>query len=237
MVLAQRLINAREAECARVARELHDNIGGSLALFSMELEKTRLALSDMSSDNDARFGRLCARVKDLGREIGNLSHQLHSSELELLGLGVAIKRLCREFSEQYQVQVHCECSAIPGNLSAEVSLCLFRVTQEAFQNIGKHSRATEIDVHVRGDSKFLSLCISDNGIGFAPHTRATQVGLGLISMRERLHLIGGKLTIISKSGSGTRVEANTPMTKTSTKSECRPQYQPQEFLFATRANS
>jgi PAS domain S-box-containing protein len=232
MVLAQRLINAQEAECTRVARELHDSVGQSLALFSMELEKTRLVLSDLSPDSDERFSRLCVRVKSLGREISRISHQLHSSELELLGLGVAIKGLCREFSEQYQVQTHCECSGVPGDLSADVSLCLFRVMQEALHNVAKHSQATKIDVSVRGASKSLYLCISDNGIGFAPHTRRTQVGLGLISMRERLTLIGGKLVITSKLGFGTRIEANIPRTRISPNDGCRPLNRTEDYFVA-----
>ena len=99
MDLAQRLINAQEAERTRIARELHDNIGHSLALFTIELDRTRLAMTDLSSDNHARFGQLCVKLKTLGRDVSNLSHQLHSSELELLGIAVAMKALCREFSE------------------------------------------------------------------------------------------------------------------------------------------
>jgi PAS domain S-box-containing protein len=237
MILAQRLINAQEAECTRVARELHDNIGQSLALFSMELEKTRLALADLSPDTGARFDHLCARVKCLGREVGNLSHQLHSSELELLGLGVAIKRLCREFSEQYQVEAHCECSGIPDDLSKDMSLCLFRVTQEALHNIAKHSRATKINVSLRGTFKSLYLCVSDDGIGFSPNTSRAGAGLGLISMRERISLIGGKFIITAKSGSGTRVEGNIPLMRTGPNKRSRPHDQSEDYCVASGAKA
>jgi PAS domain S-box-containing protein len=212
MNVAQRMINAQEAERTRVARELHDNVGQSLALFSMELERTRLLLPDLSPASEARLVRLSGKLKDLGREVGNLSHQLHSSELELLGLAVAVKALCREFSEQYQIQAHSKCSGIPDSLSPDLSLCLFRVMQEALHNAAKHSRATEIVVEVRGTSNSLSLFISDNGVGFDPNASKARVGLGMISMRERIHLIGGKFTITSKPGSGTRIEANIPIT-------------------------
>jgi PAS domain S-box-containing protein len=214
MDLAQRMINAQEAERTRVARELHDNIGQSLALFSMELERTRLLLPDLSPSDDARLARLCGKLKGLSREVGSLSHQLHSSELELLGLAVAVKALCREFSEQYQIQAHSKCSGIPESLSPDVSLCLFRVVQETLHNVAKHSRATEIVVEVRGTSTSLSLVISDNGIGFDPSGSKARVGLGMISMRERIHLIGGKFTVTSRPGSGTRIEANIPITNT-----------------------
>jgi PAS domain S-box-containing protein len=212
--LAQRLVNAQEAESSRVGRELHDNIGQSLALFGMELERTRLALSGLSPDNEARLDRLCHKLKVLGRDVGNLSHQLHSSGLEMLGLAVAIKTLCREFSEQYHVQTRCNCSGVPRNLSADVSLCLFRVLQEALQNVAKHSQATMVNVEVYEGSGFLRLSISDDGVGFAPSIAKAKLGIGLISMRERLHLVGGKFIIAANPGSGTRIEATVPSTRT-----------------------
>jgi PAS domain S-box-containing protein len=213
MDLAQRLINAKEAECTRVARELHDNIGQSLALFTMDFDRTRLTLTDLSSESDAKLARLSGKLKDLGQVVSNLSHQLHSSELELLGLAVAIRVLCREFSEQYHVQVNCRCSGVPDDLSAEVSLCLFRVVQEALHNVAKHSQATTVDVEVRATPDLLHLSICDNGVGFTPNALTARSGLGLISMRERLHFVGGKFTITSRPGSGTRVEGAVKMPK------------------------
>jgi PAS domain S-box-containing protein len=213
--LAQRLINAQEAERAHVARELHDNIGQSLALLSMELEKTRLMLTGSSPDSNARLAHLCSKLKDLGRVVGNLSHQLHSSELELLGLAAAIKGLCQEFSEQYHMKVNCTCCSVSENLCADISLCLFRVMQEALNNVAKHSQARKIDIKVRGTLHSLHLSISDDGVGFAPNNAIARPGLGLTSMRERLHLIGGKFTITSKPGVGTRIEAVVPISKTS----------------------
>ena len=211
MELAQRLINAQEAECARVARELHDNIGQSMAVFAMELEATRRALADLSRANDARFAHLSARVKTLSQEVGNLSHRLHASELELLGFEAAVRRQCREFSEKYPVQVQCEYTGIPVAVSSDISLCLFRVMQEGLHNVAKHSHATRINVELCGTPKFLRLIISDDGVGFATSSRKATPGLGLISMRERLYLVGGKFVIVSKPGSGTRVEATVPI--------------------------
>jgi len=209
--LAQRLIKAREAECTRVARELHDNIGQALAMFSIDLEKTRLILANLSSENDARLARLCGKVEDLGRVVGNLSHQLHSSQLELLGFVVAVKGLCREFAEQCLIPAQCNCSGMLDNLSADVALCLFRVMQEALHNIAKHGHAKKVDVEVIGSANKIHLKISDDGVGFTPNALNTRSGLGLISMRERICLIGGKFSIVSKPGSGTRVEATVPL--------------------------
>jgi PAS domain S-box-containing protein len=209
--LAQRLINAQEQQFTHIARELHDNIGQSLALFSMEVETTRLCLTGRSPEIDARLTLLGGRLKDLGRVVGNLSHQLHSSELDLLGLVVAIKGLCREFSEQYHVQVSCACGHIPDNLCSNIALCLFRVTQEALHNVAKHSQAHRINIELHGVLNSLVLHISDDGVGFAPNNAHVSPGLGMTSMRERLHLIGGEFKIISKPGTGTRIEATVPL--------------------------
>ena len=211
--LAQRLINAQEEQFTHVARELHDNIGQSLALFSMELETTRQTLTDCSPESDARLTLLSGRLKDLGRVVGNLSHRLHSSELDLLGLVVAIKGLCREFSEQYHVQVSCVCSRVPDNLCSDISLCLFRVIQEALHNVAKHSRAKKIGIELHEVLNSLILSISDDGVGFVTNNANARSGLGMTSMRERLHLIGGEFKIISKPGAGTRIEATVPLRK------------------------
>lgn len=211
LVLAQRLINAQEAESRRVGQELHDSINQSLAMLIMDLERTRSSLTDSSLDTVARLARLSGKLKEVSQDVSNLSHRLHSSKLDLLGLEVAVKALSREFSEQCQINARCECSGVPEDLSPEVSLCFFRVMQEALHNIAKHSHATELDIRLNGTCDFLHLTISDNGVGFVQNATKARPGLGLISMCERLHLIGGKLIITTKPGSGTRIEAIFPM--------------------------
>ncbi len=212
--LAQRLVNAQEAECRRVGQELHDAIGHTLALLTIDLERTRRSLTDQSPNTQARLAGLIEKLKDLSHDVATLSRQLHSSTLEILGLVVAVKALSREFSEQYEVQVRSECSGVPDNLAPCVSLCLYRVTQEALHNIAKHSQATKINIELDGTSDSLRLTISDNGVGFLQSNARLRPGLGLISMRERLHLIGGRFVITSKPGFGTRIEAVVSMTKT-----------------------
>jgi signal transduction histidine kinase len=212
--LTQRMVNAQEAESRRVGRELHDSIGHSLAMLTIDLEKTRESLTDPSPDTHARLAGLSDKLKDLCHDVSNLSRRLHSSTLEILGLAVAVEALSREFSEQYQVQARCECSGVPDNLAPEVSLCLYRVMQEALHNIAKHSQATMIHIELDGTSDCLRLAISDNGVGFLQSSAGRRPGLGLISMRERLHLIGGRFIISAKPGFGTRIEAVVSMTKT-----------------------
>jgi PAS domain S-box-containing protein len=211
--LAQRLIGGQEVESKRVGQELHDSIGQSVAMLSIDFERTRRSLTNLSPDTDARLAILSDKLKDLGKDVAHLSHRLHSSKLELLGLAVAVRGLVREFSEQYQVRVRCSCFDVPNDLPTEMSLCFFRVMQEALHNIAKHSGATTIDIGLDGASGFLRLNISDDGVGFVQD--GVTPGLGLLSMRERLHLIGGKLLITSKPGSGTRVEAIVSIAKAS----------------------
>jgi PAS domain S-box-containing protein len=212
-LLAQRLINAQEAECRRVGQELHDSINQSLAMLIMDLERTRQSLTDPSPDTYAGLTRFSSKLKNLSQDVSNLSHRLHSSKLDLLGLEVAVKALSREFSEQSQISTRCECFSVPDNLSPEISLCLFRVMQEALHNIAKHSQATKIDIELDGTSDSLRLNIFDDGVGFDPDATNNRPGLGLISMRERLHLVGGKLAIRSKPCSGTSIEGIVPLSK------------------------
>jgi signal transduction histidine kinase len=176
----------------------------------MDLEATRLALK-LPADGDDRLKRLCGRINDLGHVVGNLSHHLHSAELEWLGLVAAIRGLCREFSEQYSVQVECVCTDIPDDLCADVSVGLFRVTQEALRNVTKHSQANRVAVEVRKTRNTLTLRISDDGIGFPTDKTVHKQGLGLTSMRERILLIGGELAITSTPRAGTRIEAVVPL--------------------------
>ena len=213
--LAQRLVNAQEAECRRVGQELHDGIGQTLAMFTMDLETARHALIGLSPETHARLAGISDKLKNLGHDVANLSHRLHSSKLEFLGLAVAVKALSREWAEQYQVQARCECSGVPDDLAPDVSLCLFRILQEALHNVAKHSQATKINIRLDGTTDCLRLTISDNGVGFVQNNARMRPGLGLISMRERLHLIGGRFVITTKPGFGTRIEAIVSMSKAS----------------------
>ena len=206
--LSRRLMNAQEAERARIARELHDGIGQSLALLGVQLQRAGKPTSSGRKSPD--IGELCGKLKNIGHQVSRLSHQLHSSELEFLGLAVAIKSHCREFSEQYHIKVDCACSEIPSALDNAVALGFLRVVQEALHNVAKHSRATEVRVEMTYRNGELILNIADNGAGFDRNKVRDSPGLGMISMRERMHLIGGEFTIASEPGAGTKIQARAP---------------------------
>jgi signal transduction histidine kinase len=151
------------------------------------------------------------RVSDLGKDIQALSHRLHSSKLEYLGLVTAAKSFCHELSEQRNVRIEFKHSDIPATIPKEISLCLFRVLQEALQNAINHSAEQNFTVEVHGTKEEISLTVSDSGIGFNWQDAMNRRGLGLISMRERLRLVNGELSIQSASGRGTIVLARVPL--------------------------
>ncbi len=213
--LARRLMSAQEAERARVARELHDGIGQEIALLGIQMQTAATSAAAGPDSIYTGMQKLCANLTAIGLHVSRLSHQLHSSELEYLGLSVAITKLCREFSDQYSIKVVCECTSIPAKLDNDMALTFLRVVQESLHNIAKHSAATEVHVDVTGASGELTLTVRDDGAGFDVQQSKAAPGLGLISMRERVHLIGGEFAIDSAPGAGTRIWVRVPSTTAS----------------------
>jgi len=209
--LARRLTNAQEKERTRIARELHDDIGQSLAILRIQMLRAGQPVSGMVGKRHPTIPELCDNLKMLAEKVSRLSHQLHSSELEYLGLAVAVQSHCREFSRQYKIPVECSCTDIPEDLDGLLALSLLRIVQEALHNAAKHSKAKSIQVAMQGTPSELSLLISDDGIGFDPEEAKLAAGLGLISMRERIHLAGGEFQITSKPGEGTCIAARVPL--------------------------
>ncbi len=209
--LARRLMSAQEAERTRVARELHDGIGQEIALLGIQMQRVAASTARAPGPLYAGMQKLCANLTAIGLHVSRLSHQLHSAELEYLGLSVAITKLCREFSEQYSIKVACACAGIPAKLDNDIALTFFRVVQESLHNIARHSGANDVHVDMTAASGELTLSVRDNGAGFDVRESKAAAGLGLVSMRERVHLIGGEFTIDSAPGAGTRISARTPL--------------------------
>ena len=209
--VGRRLIEAHEEERTWIARELHDDIVQRIALLAVELERFDLQSPGSAVDVHGYLQHAHQRLSDLGRDIQALSHRLHSSNLEYLGLVTAARRFCHELSEQRKVRIQFKHSDIPAAIPKEISLCLFRVLQEALQNAVKHSAAQHFRVEVQGTAEGIQLTVNDSGIGFDWQDAMNRRGLGLISMRERLRLVNGKLSIRSEPGRGTTVLAYTPL--------------------------
>jgi PAS domain S-box-containing protein len=209
--LGGRLIHAQEAERTRIARELHDDLSQGMALLAISLEQFNQSMPDLSPEAREELRKIGKIATDVSSDIHNLSHQLHPAKLDTLGLVASVKGFCREFSAQHKLPVQFVHHDIPGRIPKEVTLCLFRITQEALRNVVKHSGAAEAAVALSGSDGRIDLCISDSGAGFNPESAKGVAGLGLISMRERLRLVGGHLSIESEPSHGTRIRVSIPL--------------------------
>ena len=145
------------------------------------------------------------QLKEIITDIHQLSRQLHSSDLDIFGLGVALRDLCRKLSKHYGVEIKLIADGAQLDLNRDVALCFYRVAQEALSNALKHSGSRRIEVQLEAREETLSMTVRDCGRGFDPST--TVEGLGLGAMRERLRLLEGHLQISSKLGEGTKVTA------------------------------
>ena len=203
-----KLIEAQEEERSRIARELHDDICQRLALLSMELEQANRGSNSGRSPKLDEIRRHCAEI---AVDVQALSHKLHSSKLEYLGLAPAIRSYCREFSQQHDVNVQFADENVPNFLPRDISLSLFRVTQEALQNALKHSGTRQFFVSLRSSEKDIQLEVSDRGAGFDVEGAKLDRGLGLVSMQERAHLVHGSFTIESTEDQGTRILVRVPL--------------------------
>ncbi|MCI0351865.1 MAG: histidine kinase, partial [Acidobacteriales bacterium] len=207
MQLSGKLIQAQEEERCRIARELHDDVGQRLALLSIELDKFR---GKLGSNLRSRASQLWNQASDITQTVRDISHHLHSPGLEWLGLSAALKTLLEDFGAQHSMAVRFTENNVPDQLPEEVTLTFYRVAQEALQNIAKHSCASSVSLELGGSPEKLTLCITDDGIGFSseqPNVR----GLGIASMRERVRSVGGAMTITSAQKHGTKLEVAAPL--------------------------
>jgi signal transduction histidine kinase len=207
--LTRRLIHAGEEERRHLARELHDDIGQRLSLVSLELGSLNGRREASRRDEDQKvdepleeaLGELRAVISD----VHNLSHRLHSSKLEHLGLQGALKELRQQIAKRHSLQIDLEMDEISADLDREVALCLYRVAQEALSNVVRHSSSSRVAVRVSAGRGMIRLQVMDDGIGFEP--AKTPAGLGMVTMEERLRILGGRLSIASKPGAGTVITA------------------------------
>jgi len=210
-VVNQKLIEAHEEERARIARELHDDINQRLALVSVRLGFLKQGPPPSAADLDREIGEVSQEIVDLSADIQTLSHGLHPARLELLGLEKAATAFCGELSSRHGVTIDVHFENIPRALPREVSLCLYRVLQEALQNVVKHGASGRARVFLAGRPGGLDMTIEDSGAGFDLHEAMRGPGLGLTSMRERLKVIGGQLFVKSEPGRGTKIRAVAPV--------------------------
>jgi PAS domain S-box-containing protein len=206
----RKLIEAQEQERTRIARDLHDDVTQRLVLLVIDLEQVQGPLPDSDFELRTRIGTIRERAAQIAADVQTMSHELHSSKLEYLGLFAAVKGFCKEFGELQKAKVDFESRDLPISLSPEISLCLFRVLQEALHNAAKHSGVRHFEVQLSGTPEEILLTVSDLGGGFDSEAAMQGDGLGLTSMKERLKLVNGQLSIESHPQHGTTIQARVP---------------------------
>ncbi|MGB7750356.1 MAG: PAS domain S-box protein [Candidatus Acidiferrales bacterium] len=208
--LSPRLIEAQEAERSHVAGELRDDLNQRMALLQIGLGQFERDVPGLSPQARIQLHSLTEVATEIASSIHNLSHRLRPSLLDLLGPVASIERLCREISDRHNVEIKFVHHGIPEHIPKDVTLCLYRITQEALRNVVKHSGAAQAEVELMGHDDRIELRVSDSGVGFIPEPANPSSGLGLISMQERLRLVGGQLSVQSDPSHGTRIHVLIP---------------------------
>jgi signal transduction histidine kinase len=194
-----------------VARDLHDHIGQRVALLSVQLEQLKTDVFGSSVEIISQVDELLTQTSQVAADVQTLSHELHPPRLEYLGIAAAMKAFCTDFSQRQQVETDFTHEDVPRNVPPEISLCLFRVLQEALHNAAKHSGVRYFQVRLRGASDEIELTVRDAGQGLDPMTAKNGRGLGLVSMEERLQLVKGTFSIESQIQQGTTIRAWVPL--------------------------
>jgi signal transduction histidine kinase len=209
--LSGMLINVGEMERRRVANELHDDFSQRVAVIALKLESVSELVEPVSPETEKQLQELLRFTRELGTDLHSLSHRLHSSTLQSLGLIPAVSALCKEFTTQESVKTDFCCEGIPRSIRPDVALCSFRIVQESLRNIKKHSGASSARVDLHESKKNLIVTVRDDGCGFAIADIRQRDGLGLRSMEERASFLGGEFRVSSTPGGGTTIEARIPL--------------------------
>ncbi len=210
----RRVVTAQEEERTRLSRELHDEAGQTLTLLTLCLggAEARLAVGDRDATQEIH------RAEDLAQRtmerLRRIAHGLRPPALETLGLQGALDGICRDFETQSDICIaFSACSGLDGSVPREIATAVYRVVQEALSNVVKHASAdrAEVEVSLSEDEESLHVVIQDDGCGFDAQHSAVAAGVGLLGIRERVESLGGRLTVTSAAGMGTRILAIIPM--------------------------
>jgi PAS domain S-box-containing protein len=208
--VSRRLFQAQEQERKRIGRELHDDIGQRLATLAIKLEQLHEATPDLPEVRRS-ICELQKHALEITTDIEHVSHELHPAKLDYLGPVAAMRGLCHELGAQAKLKVDFKSQDLPESIPPEISLCLFRVLQEALHNTVKHSGAHNVEVKLWGTPNKVHLTISDSGRGFDINDAKMRQGLGLVSMEERLKQLEGVFSIESQPKRGTTIQATVPL--------------------------
>ena len=209
------LVAAREEERKKIASELHDSVGQEMAALALEINSVLATCRRPGMNKEIR--EVCEtlhhsydRISHLTTRVGEISHELHSTILEQIGLPRALRGLCAETRALTGMNVDYGCADLPESIFSEACLCFYRIAQEALHNIGKHAKASSIVMLLSGSSNAITLQIKDNGCGFEPTQPQAHAGVGLRSMQERASSLGGKFSLKTGPGKGTEITVRIP---------------------------
>jgi PAS domain S-box-containing protein len=211
--VSHQLIEAQEQERRRIARELHDDICQRLTVLALMQEQLQQGPPDLPAEVRIRIAELREKTSEIMSDLQSLSRELHSAKLEFLGIVAAMRGFCKELAEEQKVEIDFQSHDLPSALPPDISLCLFRVLQEALHNSAKHSGVRYFEVRLWGTSGEIHLRVRDSGAGFDTNTANKGRGLGLISMQERLRILSGTFSIESQPGRGTTILTHVPLSK------------------------
>jgi PAS domain S-box-containing protein len=203
------LAEVQAEEARRIARDLHDDISQRLALLSFDIDRIASLPQPSREELTAAFRACQIKIVDICDGLRQISHRMHPSVLEHLGLPNALKHLCRDFSQREKTPVRFHSEAAGHDIPGSIGSCLYRIAQEALRNVSKHAEARSVDMKLVFAERAIQLSIVDSGAGF--DISAVKSGLGLHSMRERTELVGGTFSITSQTGSGTRIVVSIPL--------------------------
>ena len=206
-----KLIEAQENERRRIARELHDDICQKLALLSIELDQADRGANEAGEVTKHKLQKIRQHCGEIAGDVQSLAHELHSSRLDYLGIVAAIRGFCLEFSKQHKVSIEFTDRDVPRDLPRDLSLCLFRVTQEALHNAVKYSGVSRYAVDLSATVDGIQLVVTDSGAGFDVDAAKKKHGLGLVSMHERVNLVHGMFSVESRPGQGTKILVVVPL--------------------------
>jgi PAS domain S-box-containing protein len=212
-LLARQVVSVQEQERRRVSRELHDEAGQALTALKISLELAMADLPDKAESLRERIRESVILTDDTMERIRLLARDLRPPALDAVGLSPTLEDVCRDFGKRTQLSIDYEGEKLPV-LPDAVSICLYRVLQEALTNVARHAQARHVWVALRREVDSISLSVDDDGQGFdlpvTPSFTGRPMGIGLLGMRDRLELLGGGMEIDSQPGKGTRLVAHVP---------------------------
>jgi signal transduction histidine kinase len=208
-LLAGRLMTAQDDERRRIARDLHDDLTQRLAFLAIDLGK--LASKTAPDEVMPQLRPLQKRAAEAAEAVRQISHQLHPSILDDLGIEAALEQYCQEFEERTGIATRFHSHDVPQTVKPEIASSVYHIAQECLRNVSKHAQARQASVTLESADSHLRLQVKDDGVGMKPGRLQSGAHIGVSGMKERANLVKGELSIESQPGRGTEVSVTVPL--------------------------